>query len=659
MGASGPSKLRCAQPSDKGKTFQNDSVKEHCLILQLRCTFGNAISHITMLSDAQVYTGPKGWHRTTFTQKSGNYDYVMIATSLIAFDATNLKKYIESGSSKTPWIGAEGKANMVVPKIYYWASATCVFENDVEIGVHLHHRDTRKMHLLSHAACDGQPQFYPRRDVCDATLLPKLDRSSKITIQPTEPLYNACKFCVAVLGAVGIVVVLSGFLVKLPPLQYDIVKARLQSMLKEVKTYDASFELEPEDKKKDEKEKKEDEKKKAEEEEKKKDEKEDKEKKEKKKDEKEDKEKKEDVDNKKKKEEKKEDVDNKEEEGCKYEHEDAMTDRANMTTQHDTSRVETQDESHANATVVKEEAKAVEELAKVVEKEADSIQEMHTEKQTLTLMTYNIYGLTCEPNKIADYIKWTDIDILCTQEDVRNIDNLKGYKAMNDKCGKDFERVQMYVKDKLATREVAQCIDQAGQNGMRSRNAMVTVLDNGLKIASLHLEGGRFADPLVFTNFKTVLAQKLGLLRKVIATKPDIICGDFNSVYSENARRLQQFMQSQYNYFKTLKNELKIGKLTEDDQKNIRELNAAPYNLLKEQGYTYAVPSNDLKQVTNGNGKTTIDCFWYKKDRVSYESCVIIDKGGGVDWGVNWDAKTCHFSDHNPVRFDCSMTQST
>ena len=141
------------------------------------------------------------------------------------------------------------------------------------------------------------------------------------------------------------------------------------------------------------------------------------------------------------------------------------------------------------------------------------------------------------------------------------------------------------------------------------------------------------------------MQRKLALLELVIKNNPDIICGDFNSVYSENKGRLAQFLASQVQYF------AKFEKLTEDDKAHIKELNCLPYDLLKRHNYSYANPRNDLELVTNGRGKTTVDGFWYNPKTVHVQNCLIVDNQGGT----NWVASTCNYSDHNPVVLECYL----
>ena len=249
--------------------------------------------------------------------------------------------------------------------------------------------------------------------------------------------------------------------------------------------------------------------------------------------------------------------------------------------------------------------------------------------QRVTIMTYNIYMTKCSNSQsnIADFLNEyvPPIDIVCTQED-KHLDLITNLYEGILNCGVGtHEKVQMYVKKDFNKHVVnTKCIEEVG------RYALVTRLNcaQNFKIASLHLAGGRNFDRHVF-KITNILTQKLKLLKSVLEENPAIICGDFNSVYSNNDDRLKKFLESQYEYFKNNND----GVLTNEQiETTIRDLNMEPYRILIENGYKYASPQNDLTTVTNGRGKTTVDCFWYDPKRVVVRECKIIDKGGGTDW---------------------------
>jgi len=277
--------------------------------------------------------------------------------------------------------------------------------------------------------------------------------------------------------------------------------------------------------------------------------------------------------------------------------------------------------------------------------------------RTLKIMTYNIYTLHCTNSgkHISEFILGDDIDILCTQEDLP-LDGLNGeYKPMINCGGTKAERVQMYVKKDIAENYNANavCIShkETKKNDFPERFAIITTLTlpntQKFTVCTMHLEGGRFSDTKLLSHFPEIMKHKLGLLDKVINADPDIICGDFNSVYSDDSVLLDPFLTGQHKYFhgKVYQNKKTI------DMALIRQLNLAPYQKLKAKGYLYASPENEKVLVTNGRGLSNIDGFWYKPQTTSINSCMIVDKGGGK----GFDETTCTFSDHNPVKVECTI----
>jgi len=61
-----------------------------------------------------------------------------------------------------------------------------------------------------------------------------------------------------------------------------------------------------------------------------------------------------------------------------------------------------------------------------------------------------------------------------------------------------------------------------------------------------------------------------------------------------------------------------------------------PYDLLKQNGYIYAKPENELMEITSKKGNSIVDTIWYNS-KLKLEQCeIIIDKQNR--------------SDHNPVK---------
>ena len=269
-------------------------------------------------------------------------------------------------------------------------------------------------------------------------------------------------------------------------------------------------------------------------------------------------------------------------------------------------------------------------------------------------MTYNIFGgngvkvsnfnntnTNTEFNTIKPYYEVVlaqKPDIICTQEqnyNIKNMKNIKNFKnfGFTETCGKGGERVGVHYKDEIKEPE---CITEETKIGVPKRHAIIFKY-KGVKIANLHLAGGRFDDKEVLgNNFKKILNFKLELVKKVIKEEPDIILGDFNSVLE--GRR--QNLNSQMKYFsKKFRRTLNKSNLD-----RIKDWNYGPYNLLEDNGYKYSKPdnTNDVG-FTNLRGKTIIDTIWYNPDKVTCVGTKIIETRTNIKDGFKSP------SDHYPV----------
>ena len=279
----------------------------------------------------------------------------------------------------------------------------------------------------------------------------------------------------------------------------------------------------------------------------------------------------------------------------------------------------------------------------------------NTKKQNInnndnfSILSFNIYGRYCKDfnNKlIGNILKDNMIDILCTQED-HIYKPITDYKILpvikNKSCGnKTSETVGVYEKIPNSI-NFDNCINsnQVYKKDKLNRFSIIFNYKN-IKIANLHLEGGRYTDQILLTDFETLLPIKLSLLEEIIKQEPDIILGDFNSVYCSDKSILNKFLEGQYNYFE---NVVKQSKLTKKDKSNIKLWNLAPFILLKKHGYIYAKPDNEKTMITNGRGNSIIDFVFYKKNKISLESSNIIEIMNKND---NYKEFKC-ISDHNPV----------
>jgi hypothetical protein len=262
-----------------------------------------------------------------------------------------------------------------------------------------------------------------------------------------------------------------------------------------------------------------------------------------------------------------------------------------------------------------------------------------------SIFTFNIFERNC-PNfkSITKSLEKYNPDVICTQED-RSYDNIGDYKSINKiKCGTFNETVGVYEKKNNLTTFI-KCISSTPAKNIdyaSTRSAFIFSYQN-LIIANIHLEGGRYVDQELLKNFDKLLSYKIKLLNMLLSSnyKPDIIVGDFNSVYhSKEGEILQKFLEGQYSYFESMK-----GELNEDEKENIKMWNLAPILYMKKMGYEQAIPTNEDKVITNGRGNTIVDFIFYKKDKIEFIDCEIIDVMKNIRNYSNSNA----ISDHNPI----------
>ena len=312
---------------------------------------------------------------------------------------------------------------------------------------------------------------------------------------------------------------------------------------------------------------------------------------------------------------------------------------------------------------------------------------------TLTLCSFNVYtwngyGIGRDSRSNFDtlfskLITDNNIELLLTQED--EIDN-------NDDTS---ESVKAYSLNDSERFSFVSCINSHNEGklqfyrGVSPRNAII-IQDTtfGITIANLHLEGGRFVDlELDDTSFDKYLEIKLGLLKEVLELSPDIILGDFNSVYSNNLTLLNKMYTDQKNYYDGYRNsELErikgeegytynpfrrhiqtkfglslINKCANRNSgsknfslENIISWNNKPFTLLQAKGYIFIEPSN-IQLVggkinpTNSRGNNIIDHVWVKQsllDKYTFNTKIYNDFGEATDATNNLYGG---ISDHKPV----------
>ena len=177
---------------------------------------------------------------------------------------------------------------------------------------------------------------------------------------------------------------------------------------------------------------------------------------------------------------------------------------------------------------------------------------------TLVLSSFNVYtwnGYNMRRSnfdtKFKELIANKGVELLLTQEDYyQDGDNNETVKAYSKNI-KEFKGSSR----KPSRFNCLSCITTTPFfYGAVPRNAII-IKDRafGITIANLHLEGGRFVDTELYdSTFQTYLEIKLDLLNKLLALKqtPDIILGDFNSVYCEDGVLLEGMYRAQQAYYK-------------------------------------------------------------------------------------------------------------
>jgi hypothetical protein len=340
----------------------------------------------------------------------------------------------------------------------------------------------------------------------------------------------------------------------------------------------------------------------------------------------------------------------------------------------------------------------------------------------LVLSTFNVYtwngynmGRSNFDTKFKGLIADKGVELLLTQEDYyQDEDNNETVKAYSKNI-KEFKGSSR----KPSRFNFNSCITTTPSfYGAVPRNAII-IEDRafGITIANLHLEGGRFIDTELYdSTFQTYLEIKLDLLNKLLALKqtPDIILGDFNSVYCKDPDLLEKMYLAQIVYYNSRKHSLakqqgsceagetgeehiskavgdaftkhigddyglkplgrcprsKVVKISckktlSSNEKtlsidNIVSWNNAPFALLSENGYIYVEPTNIRAGAevnpANSRGKNVIDHIWVKAslyERFSFNA-EIYDGFGNDDSDLLYGG----VSDHKPVILSIQMKEA-
>lgn len=196
----------------------------------------------------------------------------------------------------------------------------------------------------------------------------------------------------------------------------------------------------------------------------------------------------------------------------------------------------------------------------------------------------------------------------------------------------------IYVSDGVKTTSPGN-IDITKNSGVAEKNSIprcsamteVTIDGNVVRVATVHLIGGRFEDEYYFLgdNEKRakLIEEKKQQLQSVIEFKPDIICGDFNTKLNpagSNANAKQKYVMEELN--KYAQNFYKETSPPENLDEIVNAwLLMDQYNaLLNSAGYE-SVYTTYPEQETSAYGGV-VDFIYYKKDRLSLNgSATIID----------------------------------
>ena len=314
---------------------------------------------------------------------------------------------------------------------------------------------------------------------------------------------------------------------------------------------------------------------------------------------------------------------------------------------------------------------------------------------SLVLCSFNVYswngyaaGRSNFDERFKKLITEKGIELMLTQED--DIDNnddtsesVKVY-TLNEDDGND---------DNSSRFSFVSCINSHNEGilpfyrGVEPRNAII-IKDKvfGISIANLHLEGGRFVDlELNDDTFSKYLEIKVGLLKEVLKSSPDIILGDFNSVYCDSEELLNKMYEGQKSYYDNKRNsDLKYIKDEEEGYslnsfrrhietsyglkllkkcphrrsdnrvlslENIKSWNSEPFALLQNTDYTYIEPGNITTvsgeiNPTNSRAENVIDHVWVKQSILAkYTLSTEIYDGFGEETNYLYGG----ISDHKPV----------
>jgi len=157
-------------------------------------------------------------------------------------------------------------------------------------------------------------------------------------------------------------------------------------------------------------------------------------------------------------------------------------------------------------------------------------QQVSQKQSDFSLLTINVQTyLEASQKEIATKINTLHADIVCTQEDVLHdeMHSLNGLKLIAGCMTGEDTNYDGKMTNSIYARERPKKIERLdiSDNCPVGRCAVIVTLSNGIKLANVHLCGGRF-DDRQFRRLRNVKEEQLQSL--VELHDPDMIVGDFN-----------------------------------------------------------------------------------------------------------------------------------
>ena len=274
-----------------------------------------------------------------------------------------------------------------------------------------------------------------------------------------------------------------------------------------------------------------------------------------------------------------------------------------------------------------------------------------------SIMTFNVNEHKCESLFSAmKYIENSACHVVCTQEDtvpkkstMYNCLQKCGLSETDESHSYEVEAIYYLREEDTHIQGTVQCVEAVPsttikgiQNYRPAKRTALIFSHRGLKIANVHLDGGLIVNTLLFSQseeiIKALMFFKLELVLKVIeTTQPDIILGDFNSVFITNNKAKKLFLDSENEKVNKKRQEKGLNLL---DLNIIKQWNCELEDLLAANEYVYAEPSNA------NEFKYIVDGIWYRSEKVAFIE-TFIDQ---IIWKSDRQIPDpCAFSDHDPV----------